>query len=918
MRVSLAAILPLIYCLGPPAPAGSPPRADATGNSRPGQVTTAPSVELPRDITELYRLVKRFDFDERRLGNYEPTPMHWERLTGPGLPAYAMGAFDETVGHAAPPSFKLGIDTGSVGYEYREMDLPIVADSDYVVVGYCRTHGLHRAAAFLVTELVDQFGDPIEHTQSVSNLIRSTQDNRPDWQRIELRTSTNDPHAFALRLQLWVLQDHVWREPAPDDPDPIIRSEVTASAWFDDIAIYRMPRIRASLSDPTGIVAFGESPRFDLVLNIAAAQRLSVELDIRDTDRQIVQSLRREIVGEERRNARADTYRFDAPPAPLRDDSFEQVLSFTASALEPGAYEATLRVLGRSEALLEQRLRFVVLAPATPALPRATDMGVTITEPDGVNAVALVKLLQVLHCNAVKIEIPFPATEPSEDADPGPLQLTQLARELVQHHIEVIGVLRGQSGIYGDGLQSLRSSAFTDRLWARRLNPLLAQLGGLISTWQLGTEPVELRDGGWETAQTAGVRRHFRRFLSLPELSMPWSILSTAPSSGDIASLWVTADTPTLALGPLLEDALLMNREHAWLQLENPRNTDADWRRIELARRITIAKAVSPRCLFVPAPFEPVSGGNNNVWQPSEDFPIIRTVFNLLAGRKAVEVLHPTPESIMIFFDSPAGGCAVGWTWRDRPLTDRFEYSFGPGASAVDARGAALPLEVHDGKTVVQLRPEPTFIYGIDVALTRLAASFHVSPTLIEPHRSDSAPVLTLRNMYDHPIQCEIRSRAPTNWKIEPDLARFQLDPGEELSQPYVLTAPPRRFANTLAFAFDVQLTTPTVATLHFDVPMTVSLRDLSMTATARRESGKTLVEQSLTNRSNQTVSFSAYLDPPGGRRQEADIVNLKPGETRKLLYTLSEPLAPDRPIAITIKEIDGSRSLDLLVEPPR
>ena len=88
-----------------------------------------------------------FDFDERALGNYDDTPMYWEQLRGDGFPAlYAKGRFDDQVGRDAAPSFRLDIATGNVAYEYRNLDLTVVPESDYFMKP-------------LVTRLLERFAE---------------------------------------------------------------------------------------------------------------------------------------------------------------------------------------------------------------------------------------------------------------------------------------------------------------------------------------------------------------------------------------------------------------------------------------------------------------------------------------------------------------------------------------------------------------------------------------------------------------------------------------------------------------------------------------------------------------------------------------------------------------------------------------
>jgi len=186
--------------------------------------------------TDFYKLVKHFDFDEQPLGNYEETPMHWIRLAGPGLPTYARGRFDHEVGHEAPPSFQLRLIGGNVGYEYQQRDLTVIPGSDYRVDAYVQTEGLRQARAFLEVYLVDRYGETIPRSNRVSELIRSDPSEATAWQLLRVDVPGDYPTAYALRPRLWILQSYVWCSPSELEVDPIVRRDIHARAWFDDIS----------------------------------------------------------------------------------------------------------------------------------------------------------------------------------------------------------------------------------------------------------------------------------------------------------------------------------------------------------------------------------------------------------------------------------------------------------------------------------------------------------------------------------------------------------------------------------------------------------------------------------------------------------------------------------------------------------
>ncbi|MFQ5806217.1 MAG: hypothetical protein ACE5I3_07195, partial [Phycisphaerae bacterium] len=424
----------------------SPAAAQLTGAS-PGTQPAPSAIETER--VELYRLVKHFDFDEQKHGNYENTPMHWVQLRGDGLPTlYAKGGFDNEVGRDAAPSFRLDIATGNVAYEYQHLDLIVVPESDYVLVGYVRAAGLEFAAAFGAAYFVDRFGELIPGSQRISNPVRATGREPEPWQRVEIALPGEFPMAYALRLQFWILQDYVWRKSDPREVDPIVRRDVYATAWFDDFSIYRLPRVQLRFSNPGGLVLPGRQEEFILEVNNATSQPLRAELRITDRASQLRHTQELDMP------ATTDLFDFAPPNFPTSratstgelagtPDQHSHMLAVRAALpeLAPGVYTARLRLLGGCETLLERSTRFAVL-PKLPAEDRRhPDIGVDLGRWRRGEIEGLRELLTALGCGAIKIGIPMVGVLDSEEKTSYFQQLSTLVRILAETRIDATGVL---------------------------------------------------------------------------------------------------------------------------------------------------------------------------------------------------------------------------------------------------------------------------------------------------------------------------------------------------------------------------------------------------------------------------------------------------------------------------------------------
>lgn len=180
-------------------------------------------------LSSLIHIVRQFDFDERKLGNFEDVPAHWTRLRGDGLPSFSRGEFDESLGAAAPPSFRLNLQTGNVAYEYQNNDLVVVPHSDYRVSARVRPRDLKYSVAFVTAYFLNRFGERIPGSQRTSNLIAGGGRGASDWQRAELLIPGEFADAHQMRIQLWILQNDAWKEPNPRQIDPIAREDAHAT-----------------------------------------------------------------------------------------------------------------------------------------------------------------------------------------------------------------------------------------------------------------------------------------------------------------------------------------------------------------------------------------------------------------------------------------------------------------------------------------------------------------------------------------------------------------------------------------------------------------------------------------------------------------------------------------------------------------
>lgn len=885
----------------------------------------APASLDPPD--QLYRELKRFDFLEP--DNYEPTPRDWYRLLGPGL-TQGEGGFDRAAGSTAAPSLHLHITGGNAAYEYRGTDLPVIPNSDYLVTGAIRAVGMRNCRAFLLVYLVDRFGDLISGSERISPLVGSTGDDVEPWQPVRINISGEWPLAHQMRIQVWILQNYVWRDPDDDQIDPIYHQDIYADAWFDDIAIYRLPRARLRCSHPAGLIAPGTQESLLLEFDQVAARGVVAELDIRDSANQSVYRRRGDLLHD------AATEHAGEAPSLFRTaadsglpGTYQALLNQTAvletqlPELPPGRYTAILRLLVNDDPVLERAVGLAVLPELPYAAARQNDCGVDLHLWQTADVAGTVSALQLLGVGAAKVGVPIFDPLEAERRLPYFSQFNELVRDLATARIETDGAILSPTFVSNlDEAQSTRAWISAEPNWREHLHGVLLHFAGLISTWQLGDDTVEVAaDAYWEPTAITAVRRQLARFVSIPTLACPRSVLSDdpppTPAAAEIDSVIVPAALATRDLPWQLSFLAADRTRRRWLTVashDDPHIAAAD-ELADLARRALMVKALNPDRLYAPVPLALSDAGGERAWHPTEAFLVWRTIFSMLSGQRGIGAMK-LDDAVGLIFAGSGRSCVAAWSWR-KGAPQPLRMYLGPDARAVDIYGRPYPVQHIGGQTEVSLTEQPVIIYDIDAALALLQASFEVNPAELEIH--DPQPqALTFANHFDFPISGMVEIRPPEDWHVTPSGIQFTLEPGQAFTEPLRFSLPPRQVAARQQVGVRIELHSPEPEVLEFIVPLEVGLKDLAVDARAWWDGDTLIVEHAMRNQSTASVSFMSFCQPPAYPRMEQPFLQLAPGEMHVLTYAIAKASQlGGHPLHMGIEEIGGNRRLDQVVEIP-
>src|SRR3954466_12488102 len=129
---------------------------------------------------EVNRVLRTFDFEERRLGNAEDLPMNWTKVDGPGLPHYVNGRLTTDRARSGKYSFRFDLNGGSLVYRYDAGRIRVQPGAHYRAEAWVRTTTLEHAKARLSAYFATVDGLPVRGTRRHSELFASKADDS-EW-----------------------------------------------------------------------------------------------------------------------------------------------------------------------------------------------------------------------------------------------------------------------------------------------------------------------------------------------------------------------------------------------------------------------------------------------------------------------------------------------------------------------------------------------------------------------------------------------------------------------------------------------------------------------------------------------------------------------------------------------------------------
>lgn len=850
------------------------------------------------------RVVKSFDFDERKSGNVEDIPMYWHRHLAEGFPHYLEGRFDPNVGHLSGPAFHLGLNGGNIAYVYRGDDIPVYTSSDYLVHMWVRPDRLVHARAYATAFYCDRDGKQLPGTEQRSRLVGGVSDGA-DWQELSVVLPGGYAEARQLGVGLWVVQSPMWSGVAPKENE-VLQEDFKGGAWFDDINVIRLPRVFLDTGQPGNVFSCDQKPTLRAEVHDPDGTGLEGDVEVQDVTgkRLLLRSIR-----------------MPSKDAPGQED-------ILLGSLPPGVYRARLRVRTGQQVLSERQLTFACLSPRLNATgTRNTGFGLVLDPSDTLCRSGVMRLMGILAMNDVKV--PLDPSLPVRGAGMTTAKSLSLVEGLWRDGIKVSASLppvtsrpAKQSTTKGSTARPLiQTLAGKPDTWGPDLAHWLVQYGDFIQNWQLGPDGDE--NFAWNP-QLLDVLKSLQKNVTgmVPSFAMviPWPVQHQsqvgALQAYDV-SLWIPCRVGSEQIPSYMKDFHRSGVENAsavmqWLQSDR---YDRMSRLGDLAKRLIFARLSTTGVVYVPRPWEVVAGGDGHRIEPREELILVRTVSELLSDATYVGELHVRPTVRCLMFNRR--GKATVALWDDTaPAEGRTEeVHFGAATQRVDLWGQVSPIQSVNGAGQVRLTATPVFITGAESWHLWFQSSFAMVPPHVECSTELHECEIRFRNPRDKPLSGMVRLKPPPGWEVRPLRIPFFLAPRQEYRSAISIQFPLNEIAGpkTLTGAFIID--TDNTGALTAQAPFSLGLKDIDVRCEARLKDGQVVVTQSLTNHANRFVEVEAYVSAPGRSRLTHLYRPLESGQSVQKRFILEDGRRlAGRSLRVGLREVRGSRMLNQIV----
>jgi hypothetical protein len=894
-------------------------------------LTTAHALAQPAQAT---RVLRTFDFEERKLGNVEDLPMNWVKVEGTGLPHYVNAHLSTERHHSGQYSFQFDLNGGGLIYRYPSGLIPVQLGANYRVAAFVQTTPLPNARARLTAYLTDLDGHVLPATIRHSELF-ATPPGDDNWHTLAVELTDSSPDAGFLVIELELLQPMHYASSSLG-ARTLFAQDIHGSAWFDDVTVSQVPEVLMETAHPGNVFRRSDTLQIGVLVSDRFTDDLTGQLIVRDATGQTVYQ---KTSGLELATAQS--------VGPIN----KLISIVLPPTLATGWYQATLEMSSGGQFVCRQFLNFVRLADDAPPVQPDQRFGLNAADLPFDGWSQLPGLLPIIGAGRVKLSV---WSKDGDIQESGRDTFDQLLTRLSDLGIVPTACLSDlppdiKAKLHGGSWPQLLTA---DRsLWQPQLAYLIARHADHLHYWQIGD------DGSDIFVQQPEMRRvysllytEFSNLVEKPDLAMPWpawyELSGNSPSTialylkpdvlpSQIPLYINSASTPDIqgflqasTKDQPTDSALPHAPDHISLYLE-PLSRKKYGREVaiaDLAERIVYALSANADRIDIRLPFSIQRVGDQIMSQPDEMLLVARTMMTTLSGARYCGRV-PLAGSIEAFlFDKDGEGIIMLW---DRAVSagnlKRLALNLGEHPRSIDLWGnmtsliqptapdnAASDGDGKSGGALVQIGSMPIFLIDVDVYLAQMRASVSIDDPKLESSFKPHLRHIRFTNPYRTAISGMVRLRPPPGWTLTPDSMTYSLNPGETFDREISIEFPYNSFAGNKIIRADVSVQSDKNNTFSVPIALKLGLSDVGLQTIALRDGNDVVVQQIVTNYGDKPINYTAYAIFPGQARQERLIMDLRPGATtiKKYRFAGVSP-APNAKARSGIKETDGERLLN-------
>jgi hypothetical protein len=860
-----------------------------------GQPGEMPAPAAPSLITSRIagRVLRHFDFDERRFGNYETMPKGWSPIAGPGYPRFAESRFDPAVGHDAPPSFRFDVAGGKIGARFVEQTIDVHPDSDYEICAWIRTSKLEFAGAFITAVLMDHAQHEIEASRCTSEMATGTDGS---WQCVRLTM-----HGGFAKARWLGLSCRIEQLPASADfPRAIQRQQVHASVWFDDIVVTRLPRSELELKKPWAVFTATEPVLCRVSVKDINASDLECRLYVRNGQGRALVDL--PLDGGFLRN---DDHWIDLTPP------------------NSGWYEASLEIRSGEKVIVEQHRPFIRLAkdsgrqlePTSGKQFDTSGIGLIChplaSEQESVSG----ELIESLRPSAIKVPVWSQGLSDDEIVK-GNSSFYAYLQRLQLRKTQLVGVLESvpaglahawknenQNGDHIGPVDLAMILSSPIESWRAHLAMPMTRYGRFFDRWQIGSD----FEDGLSSPQLEKAMENLRSEYPTLNWGQHDSIALTRNAACDVHRIPAEMSAGSLENLPVFAGA--KKGCEVWVSIEPQirRPLGREARLSEFAQKLITSRCLGATMVFAPQPWQWSRGKSGWIALPDEEFVVQHTLNHALRGLRPVERLATSAETIAWLWTdaSKEHGAIVLWATAAGASDIEVEMDIGSEARQVDMFGNSSALSSSELGEIIRVRQMPTIIGPITPRRVMLATGLKMTPASVVAG-AERTHRLTFKNELTEGLRGELELRGPARWHINPARMPVDLPPGGTLDTSVSIRAPINEPSGDMVVVARFLKPGDPMNGLTLRTPIRIEPQGLDVSVLSRVEDGGLRVFQRVTSLVKNPMRLRSFV-VTDGRQVGGGIFELAGGQSTVREYRIDAAnIGADVPMRVSVEQIDG------------